>query len=59
VGAITGEAGVSGEDIGSIQISDKFSLVEVADEVADEVLHALRGAKIKGKKVTVRPDKGR
>jgi len=59
VGAITGEAGVSGDEIGSIQISDKFSLVEVADHVADEVLHALRGTKIKGKKVTVRPDKGR
>ncbi|MEX2465425.1 MAG: DEAD/DEAH box helicase [Gemmatimonadota bacterium] len=59
VGAITGEAGVSGDEIGSIQIADKFSLVEVADHVADEVLHALRGTKIKGKKVTVRPDKGR
>ena len=59
VGAITGEAGISGDEIGSIQISDKFSLVEVADHVADEVLQALRGTKIKGKKVTVRPDKGR
>src|SRR5690606_9500027 len=36
VGAITGEAGVSGDAIGSIQISDRFSLVEVADDVADQ-----------------------
>src|SRR5690606_39249983 len=42
VGAITGEAGVSGDAIGSIQISDRFSLVEVADDVADQVLRALK-----------------
>jgi ATP-dependent RNA helicase DeaD len=59
VGAITGEAGVSGADVGAIQILDKFSLVEVADDVADRVVRALRTSKIKGKKVTVRPDKGR
>jgi len=57
VGAITGEAGVSGRDIGSIQIGDRFSLVEVSDQVADQVLDALRNAKIKGKKVKVRADR--
>ncbi|GMV06302.1 MAG: ATP-dependent RNA helicase DeaD [Gemmatimonadota bacterium] len=59
VGAIAGEAGVSGRQVGAIQISERFSLVEVADDVADHVVQALRAAKIKGKKVTVRPDGGR
>jgi len=59
VGAITGEAGVASYQIGSIQITERFSLVEVADEVADQVLRALRAGTIRGKKVTVRLDKGR
>ncbi len=58
VGAITGEAGVSGREIGAIEITDRFSIVEVADEVAERVLDSLRATKIKGKKVTVRRDKG-
>ena len=58
VGAITGEAGVRSREIGSIQISERFSLVEISDAVANQVLQALRSARIKGKKVTVRLDKG-
>ena len=57
VGAIANEAGVHGRQIGSIQISERFSLVEVADEVAEQVVQALRAAKVKGKKVTVRLDR--
>jgi ATP-dependent RNA helicase DeaD len=59
VGAITGEAGVSGDQIGKIQIGERFTLVEVARDVADDVIAALRSAKIKGKRVTVRRDRGR
>ena len=58
VGAITGEAGVHSHKIGSIQISERFSLVEIANDVAEQVLQALRGGTIRGKKVTVRLDKG-
>ncbi|MBW3554074.1 MAG: DEAD/DEAH box helicase [Gemmatimonadetes bacterium] len=54
VGAITGEAGISGGEIGAIQIADDFTVVEVAEDVADEVLGALRGSGIKGNRVTVR-----
>src|SRR5690606_38371832 len=54
VGANTGGAGVSGRGIGAIESTARFSLVEVADEVAARVLDALRASKIKGKKVTVR-----
>jgi ATP-dependent RNA helicase DeaD len=59
VGAITGEAGIDAHQIGSIQITERFSLVEVADPVADQVLQALRAGTIRGKKVTVRLDRGR
>jgi ATP-dependent RNA helicase DeaD len=59
VGAITGEAGIRGGQIGSIQISERFSLVEISDDVYERVLGALRDVKIKGKKVKVRRDKGR
>jgi ATP-dependent RNA helicase DeaD len=57
VGAITNEAGIEGQSIGAIEIGDRFSLVEVAEELADEVIAALRATKIKGKRMTVRRDK--
>jgi len=59
VGAITGEAGIDSKQIGSIQISERFTLVEVANEVADQVLHALKEGTIRGKRVTVRFERGR
>jgi ATP-dependent RNA helicase DeaD len=59
VGAITGEAGVTGREIGAIHITEKFAIVEVAEDVAGEVIAALRGAKIKGKKVPVRRDRAK
>ncbi|BCJ56690.1 DEAD/DEAH box helicase [Micromonospora endophytica] len=57
VGAITGETRIRGRDIGSIEIADRFSLVEVPIAVADEVIAGLRGSTIKGRKVTVRRDR--
>jgi ATP-dependent RNA helicase DeaD len=57
VGAIANEAGVAGSLIGAIQISDRFSLVEVPEEVADQVIRALGKSSIRGKKVQVRRDK--
>ncbi len=42
VGAITGESGLTGRDIGAIEIADRFSLVEVPEAAADEVIAALR-----------------
>jgi ATP-dependent RNA helicase DeaD len=53
VGAITGEAGVPGSVVGAIDIGDEVSIVEVAEEVAAEVLKRLRGTRIKRIKVTV------
>ena len=57
VGAITGEAGIRGKDIGQIEIADRFSLVEVGNDVADDVINALRGTTIRGKKMTVRRER--
>ncbi|MBX9391977.1 DbpA RNA binding domain-containing protein, partial [Streptomonospora nanhaiensis] len=56
VGAITGESRLSGRDIGSIEIADRFSLVEVPDSAADEVISALRNSTIKGRRPVVRRD---
>jgi ATP-dependent RNA helicase DeaD len=57
VGAITGETRLGGRDIGAIEIADRFSLVEVPDYAAKDVIAALRGTTIKGRKVTVRRER--
>ncbi len=57
VGAITGETALQGRQIGSIEITDRFSLVEVPLDRADEVIQALRRTKLKGRKATVRREK--
>jgi ATP-dependent RNA helicase DeaD len=54
VGAITGEAKITSRDLGAIEIADKFSLVEVSAGLANQVIDALRGTTIRGKKVVVR-----
>jgi ATP-dependent RNA helicase DeaD len=54
VGAITGEAGIQSRSIGAIEINDGFSLVEVPEAMADDVIDALRATKLRGQKVTVR-----
>jgi ATP-dependent RNA helicase DeaD len=57
VGAITGESGLESRSIGAIEINDAFSLVEVPDDRADDVIAALRGTKLRGQKVTVRRER--
>ena len=57
VGAITGEAGIESRSIGAIEINDAFSLVEVDAEHAEAVIAALRRTKLRGQKVTVRPER--
>jgi ATP-dependent RNA helicase DeaD len=56
VGAIANEAGVPGEAIGAIRITDRFSLVEVPADQAEHVIRALRGTTLRGRKVVVRRD---
>jgi ATP-dependent RNA helicase DeaD len=57
VGAITGETHLTGKDLGSIEITQRFSLVEVPESEADEVVQAMRGVKIRGSKATVRRER--
>jgi ATP-dependent RNA helicase DeaD len=57
VGAITGETELGGRDIGSIEIHQKFALVEVPESAAEGVVRALRATMIKGRKATVRRDR--
>ena len=57
VGAIANEAGIDSRDIGAIEITDRFSLVEVPDDAADDIIMALRGTTIRGKRVTARRDR--
>ncbi|MGZ5428444.1 MAG: DbpA RNA binding domain-containing protein [Thermoanaerobaculia bacterium] len=45
------------QNVGSIQIAERFSLVEVPEKIADSVMRALRGTMIRGQKVIVRRDK--
>jgi ATP-dependent RNA helicase DeaD len=57
VGAIIGESNLRGREIGSIEIADRFSLVEIPESAADTVITALRGTTIKGRKATVRRER--
>jgi len=59
VGAITGETGLTGRDIGAIEIHQRFALVEVPAGAADEVIRSLKATMIKGRKATVRRDNAR
>ena len=58
VGAITGEAGLRGNEIGAIRIFDKFALVEVPNSSADHVITEMGAATIRGKRAGVRRDRG-
>ncbi|MGD2216942.1 MAG: DbpA RNA binding domain-containing protein [Gemmatimonadales bacterium] len=54
VGAITGEASVTGDRIGRIEIRDTHTSVEVAATVAEKVIKALATATIRGRPANVR-----
>ena len=55
VGAIAGESGIPGKLIGTIDMFDKYTFVEVPREYARDVLNAMNHTKIKGKSVAVEP----
>jgi len=57
VGAIANEAGLGGGEISVIDIADRFSLVEVPEDRADDVIEALSGSRIKGRRVLARRDR--
>lgn len=55
LGAIAGETGLPGKLIGSIDIYDKYTFVEVPRENAKEVLDIMKNNQIKGKKINIEP----
>jgi ATP-dependent RNA helicase DeaD len=55
VGAIAGETGLSGKLIGTIDVYDKYTFVEVPKEYAKDVLKIMNNAQIKGKPINVEP----
>jgi len=57
VGAITGEAGIVGTQIGHIDLHDTHALVEIASDVAPRVIERLTGTSIRGRRVVAREDR--
>jgi ATP-dependent RNA helicase DeaD len=57
VGAITGEANVTGEDVGKVEVRDTFSVIEVASTAAEKVIKALNGTTMKGRSLRVDYDR--
>jgi ATP-dependent RNA helicase DeaD len=53
VGAIAGESSLSGKQIGAIEITHKYSTVEIPKAAEDEVIAALSATLIKGRKARV------
>jgi ATP-independent RNA helicase DbpA len=49
LGALTGEGGIAGADVGKIQISEQYSYVAVKRSVASAALKRLQEGKIKGR----------
>ncbi|HKV09923.1 MAG TPA: DEAD/DEAH box helicase [Thermoanaerobaculia bacterium] len=54
VGAIANEAGVPGKAIGSIDIYDRFTFVEIPSQYRDQVLTKMARATIRGRPVDIR-----
>jgi len=54
LGALTGDAGVSGNEVGKIDIFDTHAYVAILRNCADKALDCLRNGKIKGRKLNVR-----
>ncbi|EOZ92610.1 Cold-shock DEAD-box protein A [Indibacter alkaliphilus LW1] len=58
VGAIAGETGLEGRNIGGIDIFDNFSFVDVPQKDADHVIKVMKNNTIKGKSVNMEISKG-
>jgi ATP-independent RNA helicase DbpA len=54
LGALTGEAGFDGAQIGKINVNEFSTYVAVDRQIADRAVKALAAGKVKGKKVKVR-----
>lgn len=53
VGAIAGESGIPGRSIGAIEIHERFSFVEIPQDLAEDVMAVMNGSQIRGFRVAV------
>ncbi|MEO2098981.1 MAG: helicase-related protein, partial [Brachybacterium sp.] len=58
VGAMTGEGGLHGKDIGKIQIFPHFSLVQIRGSLTPEQMDRISRAKLGGRELRIGPDRG-
>lgn len=59
VGAIAGETGLPGKLIGTIDIYDKYTFVEVPKEYAKDIIRIMKDNEIKGNKINIEPANAR
>jgi ATP-dependent RNA helicase DeaD len=59
VGMITGQGGITSDQIGKIEVRENHSLVEIASTVAEGVAAKITGAVVKGRKLIARPERPR
>jgi len=59
VGAIANVAGLTGNDVGRIELRDRHALVEVPETVAAAVAEKLTGVTVKGRQIVARIDQER
>lgn len=55
LGAIAGESGIPGKLVGTIDMYDSYTFVEVPEDRAAEVFKAMKDTKIKGKTISMEP----
>ncbi|WP_449385223.1 DEAD/DEAH box helicase [Cellulomonas soli] len=58
VGALTGEGGLTGKDVGKIDIFGSFSLVDIPNGLTPEVVERLARTRVAGRPLHIRVDAG-
>lgn len=59
VGAVTGEAGINGRDIGVIEIKEHCAFFELSAELAERVLDRMGTTTMRGRRVHIKPARPR
>lgn len=57
VAAFEDKVGIGSRELGHIAVGERFSLVEVPGEIADQAIDALQGVRFRGRAVAVRRDR--
>jgi ATP-dependent RNA helicase DeaD len=57
VGALTGEANITGDQVGKVDIKDSFTVVEIATSVAEKVIRSMNGTTMRGRSLRVDYDR--